>query len=439
MSVFHEAQASWLLAKQGVVKRSKLGRNPAAWALLMLTGLVLLVGITPQTSWRSVVAAGAGPMFVLALLWWGYIYAAIVEQNRYSAGKLVPGLRRRSLQVVFGLFVVLALVFATLFSLYFGTSMVPLATVMMLLSMVAMTTLNPILILPVVAVLILGGLSPGLLHKVLSSVQRDRDIWKWTVLLLAAPLTLLWIYLEIKNLGRGQPVRRNVNQWPSWGWPGQRTATLNGNGTIGELLLHAVGLRWSILMTVTSIHLVMWTVAMTMQVPVNLLQYVSAFIQIMLAIMLRSLLSMRPREQALVRLTPRAPASAVFNAVLARTLLQRYLRGWAVCSLMGLAAGYMISRDTASVARMAMIALLTLPAAVMFLGDHTRLPGVLEKLAFVVWLAVLFLLPGWAAEAPRALQQVTAVLLLGAACGVIWLAMRRMARAPIVFPVGRLA
>ena len=448
----HEWRACWMIARQGIVKRNKLGSNYASWLLLLIAGLCAASARVWPSQWRGVTAMVAVPLLVLALLWWGYLHAAIVEQNRCSAGRLVPGLRRRSLIIVFGLFAAITLVFGALFWPHFGTSVTPLAIVAILLSAVAAGALAPALAAAYLIAVVLFGLFADVLITALVSAVTGPSA-EIVLLPLSGLMTLGWIYLEVQSLGRpprpqaaahrapglrvqaaeGSPLLRAV--------PARRDvpATLLENGAIADLMLLANGPARSIAGGMMWTFIPVCILVARGTFPPMLLVYVTALLQIALASALCSRMSERPVEQSLARLAPKAPPSAHFNGVLGRALQMRYLRGWTLVSVLAIAVLYLIAGDFAQAPAALIVFSCTLPAAAMFLRARLSPFGPVGKLVSLLWLAALLALPYQMRGHVAAAQIAITVLVMSAGCAVAWLLQRHMPQLPIAFPSTRLA
>ena len=216
-------------------------------------------------------------------------------------------------------------------------------------------------------------------------------------------------------------------------------ATLLEKGAIAELMLLANGRMRSIAGGVLWTFIPSCILAVRGTIPLALLCYITALLQIAMAFSMRSRLDERPVEQALARLAPRAPETAHFNAVLVRALLTivRTLR--VPRTVLAIAVGYGITGSLEMVSVALILFAFTLPAASMFLRSRARPPGHLGKLGFVAWLVSMFVLPYQMTGHLPATQVAITVLMLSAGGSGLWLAQRHMPQFPIAFPSTRLA
>lgn len=423
------------ILSQGVQQRRRAGRNPASWMLVALAVLALLaLGLT-QGYWRAAIALGAGvPMFVLALLWWGYIHAGVVAQNRSSGRRMVPGLRRRSLQAVFGLWAVLALLFGALFAVHFGTSLVPLAVVATLLSVVAICTLDSVFGAVFFGVFTFAPLAVSNVLPAATVMQVLPYVMAWT----APVVTALWVWMEYRLLERGV----SALQFTPMGrvkWKPQAGATVDLTGAKPSGLMLVACRMPPVRYARGVIAGALWLlfVLLFIKQPVFLLMSAAAY-HIIYAHSIRTRLMSQSREQSLARLAPRAPSTEHFNRVLGRALLRRFLAVWGMSSIAVIASVAWIARDWAVVPGSVLVLGMTLPVALLFLcGYGSRFKRTQVALA-MLGLALLMTLSFIGAGEPVQVQAAMLGAVLLATGMLIALALRSLAASPVLFPFSRL-
>lgn len=428
-------EPSVAILRQGVLQRLRAGSNPASWMLIALAMLAMLVVGLPKGYWLAAIALGAGiPLFVLALLWWGYIHAGVVAQNRSSGRRMVPGLRRRSLQAVFGLWAVLVLLFSALFAIYFGASLVPLAVVATMLSVVAICTLDSFFGAVFFLVFTFAPLAVSTVLPAATVMRILPYVAAW-----AAPVvTALWVWMEYRLLERSWfGLKLSAMGLPQFRLQMRASADLAGANR-GELMLFACGFQ-SVHYFSVLLQGAFWMLITLLFFKQTMFVLVSAVgFHLTYAFTMRTRLLSKPDEQSLARLAPHAPSTAQFNRVLARALLQRFMMTWALTSIAAVAAIAWIARDLAVVQHSLMVLGMTLPAAVLFLcGYGSRFKRIQVALS-MLGLALLMTLSFVGTGKPVQVQAAMLAAVLAATALLIGFALRRLGAAPVTFPFGRL-
>lgn len=149
-----------------------------------------------------------------------------------------------------------------------------------------------------------------------------------------------------------------------------------------------------------------------------------------------------PGEQALLRLAPAMPGSApAFNRHLGRALLLHALASWAIASGAALALTALGGASATTLFNLACACCLLLPLVAAPLRNHARRAPLAAFLAVVVVLvsANMDLLLGFSARnAGLPALPVAAVLSMVSAAVLVQRGMRIMAAAPFAFPAGRM-
>lgn len=147
-------------------------------------------------------------------------------------------------------------------------------------------------------------------------------------------------------------------------------------------------------------------------------------------------------EQALLRLSPAAPATADFNRQFGGALLRRFAVMWLASTAGAALVATIMMPGVQALAAVGMTAALALPLAACLVRDYASMRPLSTAtliFALVAIIALTVVLKGgmalWHTHAPWALIGCLALI----AVGVTYYRWRRMASLPVAFPAGRLA
>jgi len=166
------------------------------------------------------------------------------------------------------------------------------------------------------------------------------------------------------------------------------------------------------------------------------------FVPVLHGLSLRQLAGVHTGEQALVRLAPAMPASAVaFNGQLGRSLLRQMLASWLLAGGVALVLVALGGADAAALLRLAGVYCLALPLVALPLRDHAASgrSGVVGVLLVLLSFAADLLL-AFPIGRVTGLPVMAVAALLGIATALLALrhGLRTMQGAPCAFPAGRM-
>ena len=445
-----ELHACAAMARLALQKQANRASNWLSW---MLAGVALLLSITAavvDARGSKATLAFAGIFLVLlVVLWWVNLLASIVEQNA-GVAKLVPGIGRRSIKVLAVAYVGGILVIGAPFVLA-GLPVVALGATLFL-GMIAAGLAQPRIWL----LAMIGFLVPELIMAHIMPLD-GRLVLAGRIGLGILALVLLLRTLKagtiipVWKLDKPQatgtlPVRRVPVEYA------KRLARDCALRDPGALLLHclrplarpatlfysAILIAIVYLVSIAMPSLVAWyadRLVIHLSFPALVI-----FLHLLVAHTLGTSVGQSTGEQALVMLVARRPPSKAVNALLARDLTLRYGRGWFASSLVLIAVSGVLGAGMGELVWLLVLCLMTLTAGARVLKSY----AVVKKGMQGVDVLLAFGGGGTVAIAIYTHLMVTAGLIVAGgwlACAVLAYVVRyqAMQRAPVAFPVGRLA
>lgn len=444
-----EARAVRLMLVAVWRERAHKGSNWLTWFLLALAAIFPLAAGTTSGKWAISIGLGmALPLAALGLLWWTLLMSGLSGQVRARSAPLVPGLQRRARTLAALVFVLGVAGMAGLLAL---AGVRPWVTAIG--TAVALDFMLVLIAFPRLAILGAWLILYFLFKDWLPALSLPLDAA--TLLAGGAALAALgtpWLLRRVLRARSGQPLRAPASlRGGRWYRFSLRRDSARRDSA--SLLRHALGPRAHYgahalsLLTVTVIGLALATLAgqhLALS-PVWLRAGIACLLlysQLLVVELLWGAVYAKAGEQALVRLTPAAPAAGAFNGVFGTVLLRQFGAWWIMSSLLIAGLNLRLGGNWAEVLRLLAVCCLNLAAAGLLLRPY----AVQRVLARSVerWAMPLILLDtvaGSLALSDRYGSAAWAALALaGLAAGVAVIAWRRrvFATAPPVFPAGRL-
>lgn len=443
-----EWKACTAIASQAFIQRVRLGNNWLSWALLAMAALIAAgVGFTTG-EWRKAIGFGFGlPLSLLAWLWWFFIVDAVRKQNHAAAFKLVPRMATRSKQVLFAVWVIMSLLVGLVMSLPMNNPVI--------------STLSVGLFLAITAAMIEWQVSVGVTVLVVAAYLARKlgyamEFWagfamnSYLMAALCAAVLLASGWAIGWGLGQPQPVRlRTLKLSPAPLYASSLSAACEG-GDRTRLLMHVLGpaadsRTQAILLAVALATGAVAMLAIGVPPAVQRVFFVAAALAVQFGVADRLSAQMyaRHREQSLLRLAVRAPASGEVNAVLARALMRKFVGWWLASTAAAMALAVLGSDGEVKPLPLFAVFCMPLMAAGTLLHGYAPRPHfrMRSKVTVVAWFlftyAVYFMSMIDRLE-PLAWYAI-ALVALGSAFSFAWYRLREMRRAPCSFPAGRSA
>lgn len=375
--------ASIAIVRAGLQWRAGMGRNWPSWIILGAALLLAAIFLATTGDMRKAIGIGAAiPLAMLAFFWWFVLLISVIEQN-HALARLVPDLRARSARTLAGV----ALLGATFFGVLFWIGGIPFVTAWLTACAIAAATLCVLAYFSIVISAYLLGLAA---HKwggvdfaaLLQLVSYDaKAAASLAIIALAAIVAFRRLMREAGRQGGKLTGLFQQGLGTAFALPVAARSARAGADT-GTLLLHGLGPRMHASLTGLVTPFVFTgcglglLAASSLDVSWKAMRFPIACMPLILqaAALFVVFNAMRfvPREQALLRLAPLAPAAPMLNAVLGRALLRRFLLQWAVTSAMALAILALLGTGPGDLLRFASLYCLPLLAGTALLHDYAR-------------------------------------------------------------------
>jgi hypothetical protein len=434
--------------------RANQGRNWLSWCIVAVILLCPVLMLFFSVELSTAIGAGAGiPLLLLWLCWWPMLVSSLAQQRTHTA-RLVPGTARRAVIVMLAGAAGGTLVLTPPFVLAGGAPPTVIALVMLVLTGLAASVLIAF-VRNLFNVLILVQVFAGSrLAALLPFSPQD-------LLVAASPVLIAGLgYAALRTMHRGLPqqgslsdILRARTELASAGMsagPARKFRRDCDAGRIDALLMCVLGLpgrvpslRFFALATgITPLIAHAWQPWVASHRPLlgMLIPAMMAALQVFVVTSIAEAVSKTGREQALVRMSPRAPGASALNAVLARTLMLQYGRYWLGSTALALLSLFFLGVADVALLRILAVFLVTLTCGNLLLRDYASERAASRPTAAWILLVVVICLVGLAASATSShpgpwLATACGALAIGIAlAGLRW---KRMLSAPAAFPAAR--
>ncbi|UGQ48905.1 hypothetical protein [Massilia endophytica] len=349
---------------------------------------------------RPGMGIGLGTLGSLAFLWWGVFVRSAVMQNQPAHAVLVPRLRRRLILLTVMVWAAGSVALAIPVSLmtgHFGPVLCGIG--FMMLFVLALQRYIWLAVLPAAVIF----LNPAMSRAVAAVSQMFAALGDAGILaggvLLNALLAAVVLRLVFPRGGdrhqkwfaalQKQDETRRTGLFAARldGW---HTAIHGGYGRTvesgaGSLLLHAMGpqAHWGAMLKSGALLAVLALAAGIWQPPQDVSETLASVVLLPAALMppmifavqLRLLMQRSTGEQALLRLSPAAPAARQFNRELARAMAGRFLACWLISTASVALAGMLYAQSFWMPPALPAMAAIALGAGAMILQDYASLPS----------------------------------------------------------------
>lgn len=436
--------------------RTNQGSNWLTWCIAALVLLVPALAFAVSGKLAPSIGAGAGiPLALLAALWWTLLVSSLAQQRSHTT-RLVPGSGRRAVAVMLAGGTLITLVLTVLFALAGASALTAARLIVLALSIAAASAVVPHFAPVLFGLIIVQAFFSKWLASAFPSLLDDVLVPLAPVLILGLGYAALRaVYVGSQQADFAVALRQRA-RWVQASGKGQSAWFARAlrrdcaEGRVAALLMHAVGPAGRapkaaffaagavILLLVT--YVAPARVAYYNPLLRGLIPALMVALQVVVASTIVQAVYKARREQALVRLAPRAPAAHALNALLARSLLVEYGRCWLGSTMLALASLYFLGVDGAVLLRVVAVFLVTLTWGNLLLRDYSsergangsamaRIMILLGACALVLAAPITFFRAGpWLAVG-------CAVLVAGAA--LAFQRWNRMLRAPAAFPAAR--
>ena len=444
-----EWRASLAIVRAGLTFRAGMHSNWVSW--LFLGAAVLIGAIVMKVSGdpRRAIVGAAVPLAMLASLWWWFLVIAVIRQN-HAAARLVPGMYARSKRTLAGVGLFGSCLMALLFSI--GGASFNLALTTSCAIAVGTLVLMAYPMFTFVALMLCmvadkwGGVDLAALYRFMNG----------DTMILASVVVMMLLGDAAQNRTLRDTGRQDRNMTGFLNLDlGSAFTPLAGNAnaqarieTPDAMLLQGLGpgMRITLPGIVLPIVVAGFILSLVAQGGMDVvLRFTIACValaqQAVAAHATVGTLYARPREQALLRLAPFFPA--VLNALLARTLLRRFLQRWAVTSVVALLLAWLFGAGGGELLRLSVAWCMPPLAGALLLNDYARRrpSGLGLKLVALLWtcITVLMVVAAMAEKFHLAAWLATGVAALAIALAFARLRLHAMLAAPPAFPAGRIA
>jgi hypothetical protein len=357
--------------------RANQGSNWLSGVFIGLALLIPVVALALKAPWRAALGLGAAvPLVVVALIWWSMLLLSLATQGSVPL-RLVPRLRQRRVAVLLGAWSAATVGLAALFALGGAPALLVAVVIGLVLACLAMMVVAPHIGIPT-ALLLAGS----------TSAAPSADL-----VIRVGALCILGIGLiVVRSIYLGVPVGAAMlgNLIGATGVLGARQVPSHYarilqrdcmQGRIGALLLHGVGpaafpapglTKFGLFLAAAALLAVVlpgWLVAQGLTGRLFLVVPI-VFTQLGMCFRVAAMVRATTGEQALVRLSARAPAGTAFNGPLARALLQQFAYLWMGSTVILLAFCAALGADAAELLRLALVCSMSLTGAGMLLRDY---------------------------------------------------------------------
>ncbi len=403
------AMRAWsMLLRQSALERPLFREVWISWGFLGVAALACLATFAGLLSRGPGAFVAAGFAAVVAIMWWGIYLQNAVRQNTPTLAALVPGLRRRLMTLTAVLWLVASLVPALLFGAVFGHfGYTLLLTAAVLLFIALCSRYVWLAFAPSIAIMLaMSVFGHSIMGTLAGPARLGQPVVTITGLLLLVPLGVWVLYRLFPRGGDGHYTwdqctgrrRRNQQQGRaaiddstrSWQLLQQpfdllyATRLAAGGARAGaEALLDGLGPRahWSrtvlslALATAGILILQVWLSA-DGRVPFG--QHVVIVLMTFAVMHVKATATaMKERigEQAVLRLTPAAPAVPLLNRELAQALLCRFAIAWGTYAVCAALVIVVLSNSAGGWAVWLLCVALAAATAPVLLRDYPAQPG----------------------------------------------------------------
>ncbi|MDY7539471.1 hypothetical protein QN372_02520 [Undibacterium sp. RTI2.1] len=461
---------------QAVYERRNLGSLGLTWALLVSTPVIGLFAEVTLHKWQDVAMLSAIPLGFLVALWFTMFSQSALRQNSPTNARLVPHLRKKIICLTLLVWLFSSLICSSLLAIkmqHFGLCFALISLIFISFSLLIRFQSVMFVMLGIVA-LFLARKFPNMNH---AFNYFDELTIVLFILCLSIALAALTLYLTYPKGGDAhwawQETNRRVTEAMSEGrtpynveglynyW--NRFVQLGYNASLKEactkktksntLIKYVLGSSINLPTLVISIILSPAVILifylfyghgeMSIAFTATLVLFAVMFPTVFFAQNIAIWINKTATEQALVLLSPTAPAKNILNLFLAKKLLAQYLTIWSVALVVNCAVTAFLGGDSKLYIDIISIACAFLLPAGYLLRDYSRqssphlssnLTGIV--IGLMLSIGIFFAIPRLLFSIPWPVFGITCLI---ASIVITTRQWRKMIASPVAFPAGRMA